>query len=445
MRNLSKHQKNNVIIGGLLFIVLLMAIGYAAFASKLNISGTSNITSNWDIEITNIESNNLGSTAYDISAPTYTSNSATFNTGFKRPGDEMIYEIEISNKGSLDGQISVTDLDCGGNDAIYCYALHSNEKAVGDYWDDFESDYWDDFDEGSYDLTEQAITIKQGEKKYLYIGVGFDESVSSMPDNLTSNIKLTLDFIQKEIVPIESGPIMMARNDSKAFWRSTYSSKISTVDVLTNKDVPSNAVKSWDVSKGQNGTVMAWIVDDSDNSGMYKLYIGGEGGVIAPSDSSYLFAVDVINGSVSSTFSKTISLNLKNLNTENTTNMSYMFAYIDYNGSNLSSLDISGFDTSKVTNMSNMFYNCSGLTNLDVSNFDTSNVLDMSSMFSCLRLTSLNLCSFDTSNVTEMHDMFYNTFKLTAIYVGPSWTTANATTDDMFSSSRVSAVTTGQC
>lgn len=47
----------------------------------------------------------------------------------------------------------------------------------------------------------------------------------------------------------------------------------------------------------------------------------------------------------------------------------------------LTNLDISNFDTSKVTNMSGMFNGCGSLTNLDLSNFNTSNVTDMSNMF----------------------------------------------------------------
>ena len=53
--------------------------------------------------------------------------------------------------------------------------------------------------------------------------------------------------------------------------------------------------------------------------------------------------------------------------------MSYMFTAC----SRLTSLDVSNFDTSKVTNMSRMFANCSSLTSLDVSSFDTSQVTDM--------------------------------------------------------------------
>ena len=42
-------QNKNILIGGLLAIVLVMAVGYAAFATQLNITGTASITSNWDV------------------------------------------------------------------------------------------------------------------------------------------------------------------------------------------------------------------------------------------------------------------------------------------------------------------------------------------------------------------------------------------------------------
>lgn len=49
--------------------------------------------------------------------------------------------------------------------------------------------------------------------------------------------------------------------------------------------------------------------------------------------------------------------------------------------STLVKADLSGWDTSKVTDMSFMFRHCESLTALDVSNFDTSKVTNMSCMF----------------------------------------------------------------
>lgn len=74
------------------------------------------------------------------------------------------------------------------------------------------------------------------------------------------------------------------------------------------------------------------------------------------------------------------------------------------------------FDTSAVTDMSYMFYNCDELTTLDLSNFDTSKVTNMEGMFqACNILTTLNLSSFDTSYVTNMVSMLYGCPKLTTI------------------------------
>ena len=42
---------------------------------------------------------------------------------------------------------------------------------------------------------------------------------------------------------------------------------------------------------------------------------------------------------------------------------------------------LDNYDTSKITDMSNMFDGCSSLESLDLSGFDTSRVTDMSGMF----------------------------------------------------------------
>jgi surface protein len=54
-----------------------------------------------------------------------------------------------------------------------------------------------------------------------------------------------------------------------------------------------------------------------------------------------------------------------------------------------------------------MFYECSSLTNINLSNFNTQNVTNMSWMFGgCSSLTNINLSNFNTQNVTNMSLMF---------------------------------------
>ena len=106
------------------------------------------------------------------------------------------------------------------------------------------------------------------------------------------------------------------------------------------------------------------------------------------------------------------TLNLSNFDTSNVTNMRSMFSSMY----NLTTLDLSNFDTSKVTDMNSMFSDMSKLTSLNLPNFDTSNVTNMGYMFSGMsKLTSLNLPNFDTSNVTNMQYMFFNMPSLTTL------------------------------
>ena len=106
------------------------------------------------------------------------------------------------------------------------------------------------------------------------------------------------------------------------------------------------------------------------------------------------------------------TVDLTHFNTENVTNMAQMFS----NCSDINNLDFSSFNTSKVTNMNAMFHACTNLTQLDLSSFNTENVTDMSSMFDGNRnLTSLNISSFNTSKVTNMRQMFCNCKKLTEL------------------------------
>lgn len=97
----------------------------------------------------------------------------------------------------------------------------------------------------------------------------------------------------------------------------------------------------------------------------------------------------------------------------------YYLFYL-YKGTSLDSV-FKGLDTSKVTNLERMFYECTNLTSVPL--FDTSSVTDMNNMFNnCAKLTSVPL--FDTSKVTKMNYMFYGCSSLTII---PALDTSNVT------------------
>ncbi|ECW0259834.1 BspA family leucine-rich repeat surface protein [Listeria monocytogenes] len=102
---------------------------------------------------------------------------------------------------------------------------------------------------------------------------------------------------------------------------------------------------------------------------------------------------------------KLTELDVSGLDTSAVTNMNCMFNYCSV----LEELDVSNFDTSSVTTMRDMFGSSGKLEKLDVSNFDTSSVTTMQAMFyGCTSLEELDVSNFDTNSVTNMSYMFYN-------------------------------------
>ena len=84
---------------------------------------------------------------------------------------------------------------------------------------------------------------------------------------------------------------------------------------------------------------------------------------------------------------------------------------------NVTSINLSNFNTSGATRMDSMFNGCSSLTSLDLSGFNTSAVYDMNNMFlNCSRLTSLNLSGFNIMN-SEMSYMFQNCTNLISVII----------------------------
>ena len=126
-----------------------------------------------------------------------------------------------------------------------------------------------------------------------------------------------------------------------------------------------------------------------------------------------------------------LEIDLSSFDTSKVTNMGRMF----FGMSNLTALDLSNFDTSQVTDMRYMFFGMSNIIALDLSNFDTSMVTNMNAMFAGIsKLTTLNLSSFDTSYVTNMGRMFSGMSNLTALDLSNFDTSQVTDMRSMFSS-----------
>ena len=126
------------------------------------------------------------------------------------------------------------------------------------------------------------------------------------------------------------------------------------------------------------------------------------------------------------------SLDVSSFNTSKVKDMSQMFGGCWFDTIYYMSLTeingIQNFNTECVENMHGMFYACRSLKTLNVSNFNTSNVKDMGAMFvSCEIITELDVSKFNTQNVTDMSNMFWRCNKLTSLDV-TGFNTHNVTT-----------------
>ena len=109
-------------------------------------------------------------------------------------------------------------------------------------------------------------------------------------------------------------------------------------------------------------------------------------------------------------------LDINGWDTSNIADMSFMF----HGCENLERImGLETIDTSKVTEMANMFDGCSSLVTLDASGFDTSKVTTMTSMFrGCSSLTAIDLSAFDTTNAAHMSSMFEGCSSLESLDLG---------------------------
>ena len=101
-----KRKQKKLIIISLICLVFLMSVGYAAFQGNLKVRGTTKITSNWDIRITNVTSGTPTGSAVNASAPTWDKLTANMEANLYEKGDAMEYDVTITNNGTVDAVLS---------------------------------------------------------------------------------------------------------------------------------------------------------------------------------------------------------------------------------------------------------------------------------------------------------------------------------------------------
>ena len=228
---------------------------------------------------------------------------------------------------------------------------------------------------------------------YIYIDGNRDNPITMTNQNFRFNIYGEgTGAIYKENV-IQNETTTPSSSTSTFLNTEVLRNQIESITIEKTNVVPNDAKYSKDISSKQDGSVMLWYTD-KDNNSLYEISIGSENGSVeANTNGSGMFAyLDNVS-----------TLDLSGLDTSNMTSMRFMF----YKSTSLKKIDVSGFDTSKVVNMEYMFNGCNNLESLNLSNFNTSNVTSMYWMFGNVeKVNKLDLSGFNTSKVTNMTGMF---------------------------------------
>ncbi len=204
----------------------------------------------------------------------------------------------------------------------------------------------------------------------------------------------------------------------KPFWgqseiRRSEIKKVVFLDSLENRDKD-----YWDVSATGDESVLAWVKDG-------VLYVAADGVITLSRSAVGMFssftnvtAIEFNNNIDTSQVTDMSdmflgcwnlrSIDLTCFNTSKVTSMSSMFG-----STSIEQLDVSIFDTANVISLAGMFANCEKLQYLDLSNFNTTKVESMSSVFAnCYALVEVDLSGFNTGNVDNMNGLFYRCYSL---------------------------------
>ena len=389
-------------------------------------------------------------------------NNKEINLGKVNPGDSGSFTVTMDASGSTVDMYATLEFDRTNlptNLKFYTTSDHKSE--LHKY----------------YSFLEQNGTKSETLTIYWY----WNPYISDEEDNKFINVSNLEAKIRVSAVQISEYAMMKNGNGVTSsnrmyFWKDNYRPYIRTITFENDlSNLPSNCTEEnlcFDVTgDGSTKKVYGYLIDsglkDSNNleQSLYNLYIVSEAPIFAPADCSLFFAG----------FNNLININYNNnFNTSKVTNMSYMFlpatpgdwgdivtltannqnikpSFIDRKSdgvlemmmsgggssvgfySVIEKLDLSNFNTSKVTNMCFMFAGCSSLTSIDLSSFNTSQVTNMDEMFGgCSSLASIDLSSFNTSQVTNMNGMFGGCSSLTSIDLSSFNTSKVTNMDRMF-------------
>ena len=186
------YRRKTTVIIVMCVMMLFMGIGYAILSTKLNINGNTAVTSTWKVEFSGISvaSTTGGATSKSSS---YSATTVNFEVDLVQPGDELTYNVNITNYGDIKAEVKGATYTATDNDAIYV-KIKGIEKGT---------------------ILESCEGLTTCPTKTLTITVGYNPGVEKDPSNKTKDISLTLQVGQYIAGnPTESGELIPEASES---------------------------------------------------------------------------------------------------------------------------------------------------------------------------------------------------------------------------------------
>ena len=341
-------------------------------------------TPQWDKRVDLVINNQLNYKNIMYTHHTYASNVNETEIGYVKKALDAgipIFETECSSTNG--GTPKGNSIDEAQANAFFTFLKKYNISFMYFCW---ESGWW------SYNF----VDIDKNHTKW-------DET---LPDYLLRESAFHFRRVLKN--DFRTSEYLMRSNGTKEglYYRtSEWKDKIISVSFENKINVPSNAAIKWDLSFNGDNTVIGYLTPAKE-SGMYNLVIAANGFINLPSDSSRLFEG----------LTNVKSYDFKNVKTKYLNNMNYMFKM----NKSVVDLDLSGFDTSRLVGMIETFASDNKLVNLNLSGWNPKLLEIVGAFSSCQSLESLDLSGFDVSRVTNFGQLFFLDKSLKSLNIS-SW------------------------
>ena len=179
---MNRENKKYFLVGSLcIAIFLMLGIGYAVLSQQLDINGTAQITSNWEILFTSAEEKemtNATTKRKEITANT----TLTLDVQLDQPGASATYDVVVENQGDLDAVLAnIEGVDENNNQEPKSIKVKLGNIRIGD-------------------------ALLASESKTFQVQVYWDENVDFSETDMQKEIEITLTYEQSDDgVPV--GPI----------------------------------------------------------------------------------------------------------------------------------------------------------------------------------------------------------------------------------------------